>query len=135
LVSSLLTASTTPAKGNRLMGHREFQRTDRISALLRRELGQLIHQDVRERYVPEVSVSDVEVSRDIGVAKVYVTALRAEDGLPAVALLNEAAKGYRQALSKVLRLRQVPELRFHYDDSVDRGERIEALLRGIDEPR
>ncbi|MCB1605763.1 MAG: 30S ribosome-binding factor RbfA [Xanthomonadales bacterium] len=117
------------------MGHREFQRTDRISALLRRELGQLIHQDVRERYVPEVSVSDVEVSRDIGVAKVYVTALRAEDGLPAVALLNEAAKGYRQALSKVLRLRQVPELRFHYDDSVDRGERIEALLRGIDEPR
>lgn len=112
------------------MGHREFQRTDRVAALLRRELGQLVHEDVREHHIPEVSVSDVEITRDLSVAKVFVTALDPDQAKPAVALLNEAAKGYRQALSKLVRLRQVPELRFHYDDSVDRGERIEALLRG-----
>ncbi len=44
--------------------------------------------------------------------------------------LNEMAKDFRRELSKVMRVRRVPELRFKYDDSVDRGERIEALLRG-----
>jgi ribosome-binding factor A len=113
------------------MGHREYQRTDRVGALLRREIGQLVHQDVRDQHVPEVSVSDVEVTRDLSLAKVYVTALDPATAKEAVSLLNEAAKGYRQALSKLLSLRQVPELRFHYDDSVDRGERIDALLRDV----
>jgi ribosome-binding factor A len=40
------------------------------------------------------------------------------------------AKEMRMQLSKTMRVRRVPELRFKYDDSVDRGERIEALLRG-----
>ena len=113
------------------MGHREYQRTDRVGAQLRREIGQLVHQDVRDQHVPEVSVSDVEVTRDLSLAKVFVTALDPATAKEAVALLNEAAKGYRQALSKLLSLRQVPELRFHYDDSVDRGERIDALLRDV----
>ena len=46
------------------------------------------------------------------------------------AALKELAKEFRMELSKVMRMRRVPELRFKYDDSVDRGERIEALLRG-----
>jgi ribosome-binding factor A len=107
-----------------------FSRTDRVAALLRREVAVLVHEDVRAQRLPEVSVSDVEVSRDLAVAKVYVTALRAEDAQPALARLKEEAKRYRQTLSKLLSMRMVPELRFHYDDSVDRGERIDQLLRG-----
>jgi ribosome-binding factor A len=45
-------------------------------------------------------------------------------------MLNEHAKDFRRELSRSMKLRRVPELRFRYDDSVDRGERIEALLRG-----
>ena len=48
----------------------------------------------------------------------------------AVKALNEMAKDFRRELSKIMRMRRVPELRFKYDDSVDRGERIDALLRG-----
>lgn len=107
-----------------------FERTDRVAALLRREVAVLVHEDVRAQLLPEISVSDVEVSRDLAVAKVFVTALDPEQRKTALALLKEEAKRYRQTLSRLLTLRTVPELRFHYDDSVDRGSRIDALLRG-----
>jgi ribosome-binding factor A len=61
---------------------------------------------------------------------VFVTALLGEQGPEAVAALNELAKEFRRELSRTMKLRRVPELRFRYDDSVDRGERIETLLRG-----
>ena len=50
-------------------------------------------------------------------------------GPPAVKLLTEMAKDFRRELSRTMKIRRVPELRFKYDDSVDKGERIEALLR------
>lgn len=107
-----------------------FERTDRVGALLRREVAVLVHEDVRAHLLPEISVSDVEVSRDLAVAKVYITALNPEDAKPALTLLKEEAKRYRQTLSRLMSTRTVPELRFHYDDSVDRGSRIDELLRG-----
>lgn len=112
------------------MPSRNFSRTDRISAELRRLLGTLVHEAVRDHALPSVSVSDVETSRELDVANVYVTALLAEQGPPAVKLLNTMAKDFRRELSRIMKIRRVPELRFRYDDSVDKGERIEALLRG-----
>ncbi|MBN8738070.1 MAG: ribosome-binding factor A [Lysobacterales bacterium 69-70] len=106
-----------------------FNRADRISAELRRLVGTLVHEVVRDHALPSVSVSDVEASRDLDVATVYVTALLAEQGPPAVKLLNEMAKDFRRELSRIMKIRRVPELRFRYDDSVDKGERIEQLLR------
>ena len=111
------------------MPSRSFQRSDRISAELRRLLGTMVHEAVRDHALPSVSVSDVEVTRDFDFATVFVTALLPESATPAVSALNEMAKDFRRELSKVMRMRRVPELRFKYDDSVDRGERIEALLR------
>ena len=111
------------------MPSHSFHRTDRINAELRRLLGTMVHEAVRDHALPSVSVSDVETSRELDVATVFVTALLAEQGPPAVKLLNSMAKEFRRDLSKVMRLRRVPELRFKYDDSVDRGERIENLLR------
>ena len=147
-----------------------FTRSDRISAELRRLLGGMVHEAVRDNALPSVSVSDVEVTRDFDFATVYVTTLlpdRAVEGVKAlnemakefrrqlsevtrdfdfatvyvtallpdtakeaVKSLNEMAKEFRRELSKTMRMRRVPELRFKYDDSVDRGERIDALLRG-----
>ena len=112
------------------MPSRNFSRTDRIAAELRRLLGTLVHEAVRDHALPSVSVSDVETSRELDVAHVYVTALMAEQGPPAVKLLNTMAKDFRRELSRMMKIRRVPELRFRYDDSVDKGERIEALLRG-----
>ncbi len=111
------------------MPSKSFHRTDRVSAQLRRELGTLVHEAVREHGLPSVSVSDVEVSRDLAHAKVFVTALQPERSKEAVKALKELSRELRFQLGRAVKMRHVPELHFHYDDSVDRGERIGNLLR------
>jgi len=111
------------------MPSRDFKRTDRVGAELRRELALLVHAAVRDHGLPSVSVSDVEVTRDLDWATVWVTALQPERSVEAMKALKELAVEFRRELSRTMRLRRVPELRFKYDDSVDKGERIETLLR------
>ena len=111
------------------MPSRDFKRTDRVGAELRRELALLVHAAVRDHGLPSVSVSDVEVTRDLDWATVWVTALQSERSAEAMKALKELAIEFRRELSRSMRLRRVPELRFKYDDSVDKGERIESLLR------
>ncbi|MCD9030908.1 30S ribosome-binding factor RbfA [Luteimonas sp. Y-2-2-4F] len=110
---------------------KSFSRTDRVSAQLRRELGALVREAVAEHGLPSVSVSDVEVTRDLAHAKVFVTALQAERSQEALKGLRTVAGEIRFRLARAVKLRHVPELHFHYDDSVDRGERIDTLLRDL----
>ncbi|HEY4293003.1 30S ribosome-binding factor RbfA [Luteibacter sp.] len=111
------------------MPSRDFKRTDRVSAELRREIGLLVHAAVRDHALPSVSVSDVETTKDLDWATVWVTALMPEQSAIAMKALKELAPEFRHSLSRSMRLRRVPELRFKYDESVDQGERIERLLR------
>lgn len=111
------------------MAQKSFYRSDRVSAQLRRELGTIVHQTVREHGLPSMSVSDVEVTRDLAHAKVFVTALQQERSAEAVKALKALTPEMRYQLGRAMKLRHVPELHFHYDDSVDRGERIDNLLR------
>ena len=76
------------------MAHKSFHRTDRVSAQLRRDLGTLVHDLVREGHLPSVSVSDVEVTRDLAHAKVYVTALDPEQAPKAMATLREGRTSF-----------------------------------------
>ena len=73
---------------------------------------------------------DVETSRELDVATVWVTALQPERSAEVVKALKSLAKEFRHQLAHSMRMRRVPELRFKYDESVDKGERIERLLRG-----
>ena len=111
------------------MPAKSFHRVDRVSVQLRKELGLLVHAAVRDHALPSVSVSDVETSRELDVATVWVTTLLPDQAKEATKALNELAKEFRRELSRTLSIRRVPELRFKYDDSVDKGERIESLLR------
>jgi ribosome-binding factor A len=115
------------------MPQKSFHRTDRVSAQLRRELGRLVHEAVREHGLPSASVSDVEVTRDMAHAKVFVTALQPESATAVVKGLKELSREIRYELARAVKLRHVPELHFAYDDSVDRGERIDNLLRDLPE--
>ena len=107
----------------------DFSRSDRVGAQIRRDISVLVHQAVRDGGLPSVSVSDVEINRELEVATVYVTALIGGEGPTAVVELNNLAKEFRRSLARSMSMRRVPEIRFRYDDSVDRGERIEQLLR------
>lgn len=111
---------------------KSFYRTDRVSAQLRRELGTIVHAMVRVHGLPSVSVSDVEITRDMAHAKVFVTALQSERAKEAMKGLKELTPEIRHELSRSVKMRHTPELHFHYDDSVDRGERIDNLLRDLD---
>lgn len=113
------------------MAQKPFQRADRVAAQLRRELGALVREAVAEHGLPSVSVSDVEVTRDMAHAKVYVTALQQERSVEALRSLKAVAGEIRFRLARAVDMRHVPELHFHYDDSVDRGERIDHILRDL----
>ncbi len=113
------------------MAQKSFHRTDRVSAQLRRELGTLVHAAVREHGLASSSVSDVEVTRDMAHAKVFVTVLQADRAAATVKALKALAPEIRYQLAHAVKMRHVPELHFHYDESVDRGERIDNLLRDL----
>ena len=113
------------------MAQKSFHRTDRVSAQLRRELGTLVHAAVREHGLCSTSVSDVEVTRDMAHAKVFVTVLLADKAEETLKALKQLAPEIRYQLARAVKLRHVPELHFHYDESVDRGERIDTLLRDV----
>ena len=113
---------------------REFKRTDRVADQLQKELAVLIQREVKDPRLGMVTVSGVEVSRDLGYADVHVTLL-GEDSPERIRenlkVLKQAAGFLRGQIARRIKLRHVPELHFHYDDSVDRGERIENLLRDL----
>lgn len=113
------------------MAQKSFHRSDRVSAQLRRELGTLVHAAVREHAMASASVSDVEVTRDMAHAKVFVTVLQAERAAETIKTLKSIAGELRYRLAQSVKMRHVPELHFHYDESVDRGERIDNLLRDL----
>src|SRR3546814_14739522 len=116
------------------MPQKSFHRTDRVSAQLRRELGTLVRDAVAEHGLPSVSVSDVEVTRDLAHAKVFVTALQPERASEAMKGLKAAAPEVRYRLARAVNLRHVPERHFHSDDSIDRGARIDNVLRALRDP-
>ena len=115
------------------MAQKSFHRCDRVSAQLRRELGTLVHAAVREHGLASASVSDVEVTRDMAHAKVFVTVLQADHAAETIKTLKAIAGELRYRLAQSVKMRHVPELHFHYDESVDRGERIDSLLRDLPE--
>ncbi|HYE35573.1 30S ribosome-binding factor RbfA [Methylocaldum sp.] len=113
---------------------REFKRSDRVAAQIQRELADLIRTQVKEPRLGMTTVSDVVVSRDLAVAKVFVTFLAAQE--PAnkcVALLSETVPMLRRELGKRLRIRSMPEIHFIYDDSIERGLYMDALLDRLHE--
>ena len=110
---------------------RDFSRTERVGDALQQELVQLIRDEMRDPRVDMTNVTGVEVSRDLGAAKVYVNfvAPKSEDQIrQAVDALNKAAGFLRTCLAKSMTLRTVPKLRFMYDGSGERGRQLSALI-------
>lgn len=110
---------------------REFKRTDRVADQLQKELAVLIQREVKDPRLGMITVSGVTVSRDLGYADVHVTLL-GDDGPERIRenlkVLKQAAGFLRGQIARRIKLRHVPELRFHYDESVVRGQRLSSLI-------
>ena len=108
---------------------REFPRTRRVGEQVQRELAALIRDEIKDPRLGMVSISAVEVSRDLGHARVYVSVLGNEEKSgESVAVLNHASGFLRHKLGKLMRMRTVPELRFYLDRSLQEGARLGALI-------
>lgn len=109
---------------------REFSRRRRVGELIQRELAQLIRKELSDPRVAGTTVSEVHLSRDMAYADVLVTRLGAqrEESQQAVDALNHAGGYLRGLLGHELRLRAVPILRFHYDESFERSARVSRLI-------
>ena len=95
---------------------------------MRRELAQLIQMEVKDPEVGFVGLSDVEVSRDLSHAKVFVTVFETDKAASSLKALNRAAGFLRQRLGQEMRIRSVPELKFEHDASVETGLQMDSLI-------
>lgn len=108
---------------------REFSRTRRIGEQIRRDLAALIRSEIGDPRVLMVSITGVEVSRDLAHAKVFVTFLGdAQARADVMRLLAEHAAHLRQLLGREMRIRTVPRIVFTYDESIERGARLSSLI-------
>ena len=108
-------------------------RPERVAQMIRREIADILERRLRDpRFAGLVSVTDVEVTNDLSLARVYVSVLKPgparEEALSALA---HAAGFVRAELAPRLDLREVPEIRFVHDESIERGARVEELLKKL----
>ena len=108
-----------------------FQRIDRIADQLQRELAALVQMRMKDPRLGMVTIQHVKVSKDLAWADVYFTLLGQgrEDGLEAEQVLAGAAGWLRSELAGVMRLRTIPRLRFHYDETPEQADRVARLLQ------
>lgn len=108
---------------------REFARKLRVGAELQRTLNELLTTGVKDPRLEGVRVSEVEVSGDLSVAKVYYATLHPDDDFDEIDRAFDKARGFlRSRAGRVLRLRRVPELRFQHDLSAERGLELTRLI-------
>ncbi|OBT00673.1 ribosome-binding factor A [Vibrio tasmaniensis] len=112
---------------------KEFSRTQRVSQQLQKELALILQREVRDSRIGMVTISDVEVSRDLAYAKVFVTFLCIGEQTPesCLAALKEHEVPVRMALGKRIRHRLTPEVRFTYDNTLVEGMRMSNLVSEV----
>lgn len=104
------------------------QRKQRVNDLIQAELAAIIQREASELHVGMVTVTEVEVAPDLSYARVFVSVLDDSTVKETIAALNNATKFLRYSLAQTVKLRVTPELKFIYDDSTVRGNRISSLI-------
>jgi ribosome-binding factor A len=106
------------------------RRSERTSKLIQREISGLLEREVNDpRLSKLVSVTEVTLSPDLKHAKIFVSTLGSKiDKEDLLTGFNNASGFLRKELAAHLRLKQIPQLSFHYDDSIERGARLLKLI-------
>jgi ribosome-binding factor A len=108
-------------------------RAKRVGDRIREELADLIHREVADPRLRLVTVTDVDVDRELAFATIYVVATGSDERSDEVLTALEGAKGFlRSELAHRIDLRNFPQLRFRWDYTEARGARIDELLDMLD---
>ena len=114
---------------------KDYSRTQRIGDQMQRELAVLIQREIKDPRLGLVTITAVDVSRDLSHAKVFITVMGKDDDAEQIKLnleiLGEAAGYLRMLLGKSMKVRTIPQLHFHYDASIRRGAELSALMQRV----
>jgi len=113
---------------------KDYSRTERVGDHLQQEVARLVQLELRDPRLKLVSITGVDVSRDLAHAKVFFTQLGVDDkaeGAKSAEVLNRAAGFIRSEIARGSTMRTVPKLHFRFDESVGRGRDMEALLKSV----
>jgi len=110
-------------------------RPRKVADLIQRELSELLRREVRDPRVGMVTLTSVDVSPDLSHAKVFFTILEKEKLAVTTKALQRAAGFLRSQLAHRMKMYTTPELRFAYDESVERGDRISRLIDSVVPPK
>ena len=106
-------------------------RPQKLGDLIQRELSELLQRELRDPGVGMITITGVDVSPDFSHARVFFTTLAPDHVMEAGKALKRAAGFLRSQLAKRLKLYTTPELRFEYDESVERGDRLSRLIDSV----
>ena len=106
-------------------------RPQKLGDLIQRELSELLQRELRDPRVGMITITGVDVSPDFSHAKVFFTVLEKQRLDDAREGLRRAAGFLRSQLARRIRLYTTPELRFEYDESVERGDRLSRLIDSV----
>ena len=108
------------------------KRTARVAPLIRGVISEALLRRTRDPVLAKAVLTDVRVTADLRIASVYYVSVEGEDAREELAAAFERSSGFlRREVGQRANLRYTPELRFHYDESVERGRRIDAILHDI----
>ncbi len=107
-------------------------RANRVGEQMKKELGDIIGRKIKDPRIGFVTVTDVSVSGDLQIAKVFISVLGDEEQRQNTLKGLAKAKGFiRSEIGQRIRLRKTPEIQFEFDESIDYGNRIETLLHEL----
>ncbi len=111
---------------------KEFSRSQRVGEQIQRDLTDIIRREIHEPELGMLTISGIEVSADLKYARVYITVLGGHLSLEqTVQLLNNRQGRLRHHLSQRLTTRTTPRLQFVYDNSIEYGNRLSALIDSV----
>ena len=113
---------------------KEYARSERVAQMIIRHLAVIIRNEVKDPRVSNLTITDVEVTKDLRQAKVFVTKMiqdesKENDGIQDMMTALEKANGFlRRSLAKNIDMRHCPTLLFSYDNSISNGAKMSALI-------
>lgn len=110
-------------------------RPQKLGDLIQRELSELVQRELRDPRVGMITITGVDVSPDFSHARVFYTTLDPAHVGDADKGLKRAAGFLRSQLARRIKLYTTPELRFEYDESVERGDRLSRLIDSVREKK
>ena len=103
---------------------------DRLNNMFVEEISKIIHDEIKDRDVGFVTITDTKITNDLSFAKVYITTLD-NDREKVLKTLNKASGFIRSLLCDRVKIRKMPEIHFVYDESIEYGKKIEDIIERI----